>query len=779
MGKLDEAIACHRRALELKPDYAAAQNNLGTALSDLGNLEEAIACYCRALELKPDYPEAQNNLGNAFRKQGKLEEAIACHRRALELKRDFVEAQVSLGNTLSSLGNLEEAIACFRRALELKPDFAEAQSNLGNALKDQGNLEEAIACHRRALELKPDSAEAQVNLAAALSDLGKREEAIASYRRALELKPDFAEAQNSLGVALSGIGRLEEAIACYVRALELRPDFAEAQNNLGIALSRIGRLGEAIACYRRALELEPDSAQAQNNLGNAFRDQGKLEEAIACYHRALELQPDFAVTQNNLGNAFKDQGKLEEAIACYRRALELQPGLAEAENNLGNAFKDQGKVDQAIAGYTRALELRPDYAEAHSNLLCTLQYRTGMTLAELAEAHAEYDRQHAAPLYAPFVRHEKIRHSRRRPRIGFVSPDLGRHPVGFFLIRTLENLGQEQQETICYSDRIIKDGLTHRLQTAATQWRDVFGMSHEGLAEQVRDDGIDILFDLAGHTARNRLLVFARKPAPIQVSWIGYEGTTGLAAMDYLLVDRLMVPEGSERHYRETVLRMPDGYLCYDPPETAPPVGPSPAWERGFATFGSFNNLAKITPEVVAVWAKILLRAPTTRLVLKYRGLEDSAVKERFFNLFGAHGVDPQRLDLLPASSYSDYLATYHQVDVTLDPFPFSGSTITCESLWMGVPVITCPGETFASRHSLSHLSNIGLTETIARDREEYVELAVSLASDRPRLAALRSGLRERMSASPLCDGRRFATHLMSILHDVWEGGVPRLRVEL
>ena len=250
---------------------------------------------------------------------------------------------------------------------------------------------------------------------------------------------------------------------------------------------------------------------------------------------------------------------------------------------------------------------------------------------------------------------------------------------------------KNSSKTICYSDRIVKDDLTHRLQAAATQWRDVIGMSDERLAEQIRADRIDILFDLAGHTAHNRLLVFARKPAPIQITWIGYEGTTGLAAMDYLLADRLMIPEGSERHYRESVLRMPDGYLCYDPPATAPPVGPLPALKNGFATFGSFNNPAKITPEVVAVWAEILRRAPTARLVMKYRGLGDQTVRDRYLELFAAHGVDSQRLDLLPWSSYAEYLATYHQVDVALDPFPFSGSTTTCESLWMGVPVVTCP----------------------------------------------------------------------------------------
>jgi predicted O-linked N-acetylglucosamine transferase (SPINDLY family) len=353
--------------------------------------------------------------------------------------------------------------------------------------------------------------------------------------------------------------------------------------------------------------------------------------------------------------------------------------------------------------------------------------------------------------------------------LGFVSPDLGRHPVGYFLVRVLENFNQEQHETICYSDRIVKDDWTHRFQAAVTQWRDVSGMSDARLAEQIRADRIDVLFDLAGHTAHNRLLVFARKPAPLHITWIGYEGTTGLAAMDYLLADRHMVPEGSRQHYRERVLRMPDGYLCYDPPDAAPPVGPLPSLEKGYATFGSFNNLAKITPEVVAVWAEILRRAPTARLVLKYRGLGDSTVKRRYLDLFAAHGVETQRLELVPPSSYAEYLAAYHQVDVALDTFPFSGSATTCEALWMGVPVVTCPGETFASRHSLSHLSNVGLTETIAHDLDEYVDLAVSLAGDLPHLAVLRAGLRQRMAASPLCDGKRFADNLMSMLHDVWE----------
>jgi predicted O-linked N-acetylglucosamine transferase (SPINDLY family) len=259
-------------------------------------------------------------------------------------------------------------------------------------------------------------------------------------------------------------------------------------------------------------------------------------------------------------------------------------------------------------------------------------------------------------------------------------------------------------------------------------------------------------------------LVFARKPAPVEITWIGYEGTTGLAAMDYLLADRHVLPEGAEQFYRERVLRMPDGYLCYDPPADSPPPSPPPSLQKGFATFGSFNNPAKITAEVVAVWAEILRRAPAARLTMKYRGLDEPGLRSRYLDLFASHGIEPQRLELLPWSSYAEYLAAYQQVDVALDPFPFSGSATTCEALWMGVPVVTCPGETFASRHSLSHLSNLGLTETIAANLDQYVDRAISLAGDLPRLAELRSGLRQRMAASALCDGSRFAAHLASLL---------------
>jgi predicted O-linked N-acetylglucosamine transferase (SPINDLY family) len=483
----------------------------------------------------------------------------------------------------------------------------------------------------------------------------------------------------------------------------------------------------------------------------------------------LELKPDCAQALSNLGNALKDRGELDEAVACYRRALELEPDFSEAHNNLGITLKDLGRLEEAIACWRRALNLKPDFAEAHSNLLLGLQYCTGVTPAALAEAHAEYDRRHAAALRGAIVPHAGVRDSQGRRRVGllrlgFVSPDLGQHPVGCFLVRVLENLDREQVETVCYSDRAVKDDLTHRLQAAATQWRDVIGLSHQRLAEQIRADRIDVLFDLAGHTGHNRLLVFARKPAPIQVTWAGYVGTTGLEAMDYLLADRYEVPPAAEGHYRERVLRMPDDYVCYDPPRYAPSVGPLPALERGQLTLGCFNNPAKITPQAIEVWAKILHRLPGARLVLKFKGWDNGGVARRYAEMFATQAIDPGRVELLGSSPHAALLAEYNRIDLALDPFPYSGGLTTCEALWMGVPVVTCPGETFAGRHSLSHLSNVGLTETIAQALEEYVELAVSLAGDLPRLAALRAGLRERMAASPLCDGKRFAANFMALM---------------
>ena len=665
-------------------------------------------------------------------------------------------------------GRLVDAERIYRRILEVVPDHAEALHLLGVLATQVGHTAAAIDLISRAIAVDPDAVAYHDSLGESYRRAGQPERAIACFHRAIAIRPDRAEVHSNLGNALWELGRLDEAIAACRRAIELRPDLAEGQNNLGNALQDAGRLDEALAAFDRAIALRPGYAAAHNNRGSLLTDLGRLDEAIDALERALQLQPDLAEAYLNLGNARKDQRRLDEAIDAYRQAIALRPRFAAAYNNLGTARLAQGDHEEAIHAYSQLLELRPGDAAAHSNVLLCKQYRTGVNLAELARAHAEWDERHAAPLRTDGKPWKLDRDPERPLRLGFVSPDLHRHPVGFFLVRVLENLDRRAFQAVCYPSRAGRDDLSDRLAAAASEWHEAASLDDAALADRIRADRIDILFDLAGHSAYHRLLVFARRPAPIQVTWIGYVGTTGLSAIDYLIADRFHVPPGAETHYREQVLRMPDGYVCFDPPGEAPTVGPLPALERGYVTFGSFNNLAKITPEVVALWAEIVHRLPGSRLLLVAPALDSVRLRQRLGVAFAAAGADAAQLEFRGMMPRRDLLAAYNTIDLALDPFPYSGGMTTCEALWMGVPVVTCPGETFASRHSLSHLANVGLTETVAADIRDYVERAVRIAQDLPHLARLRAGLRDRMANSPLCNGEQFARHFMTLLRDVW-----------
>jgi predicted O-linked N-acetylglucosamine transferase (SPINDLY family) len=771
-GRLSAAEQIYRQILAIEPEQADALGALGILAEQSLRHAEAADYFARAIRVNPAVAAYHANLGTAYRGLGRLDDSVACCRRALQRTPNDPSVYYNLGNALKDQGKLDEAAGCYQRSIELRPDDLETCLGLALTRKLQGNLEQAVAGYRAALRIKPDWAPAHNNLGDALHGLGKIEEAMGCYRRAIELDPDFAGAYNNLGNAQGALGRRDEAVASLRRALSIEPDFAAAHNNLAVVLHDQGRIDEAIRCCRRALELQADFADAYYNLANALSTQGDLGQAESCYRRAIQIRPDYAAAYDNLGAALQEQGRLDEAVDCHRHALRLRPGLAEALNNLGVALKNQGNLDEALQCFRQAWQSRDDGVKAHSNWLLGLQYQPEATLAGLAAAHAEWDGRHAASLRATWRPQANRRDPQRRLRLGLVSADFGRHPVGFFLVRALESLRATDVEIFCYSTRPDDDPLTARIQAAATAWRPVRWCGDEELAGQIRNDAIDILFDLAGHTAGNRLLLFARKPAPVQITWLGYAGTTGLAAMDYILADRYQIPPEAEVHYRERVLRMPEGYACYDPPGDAPAVSGLPAAERGYVTFGAMHNPAKISLPVVQLWARILHRVPGSRLALKFKGFDQPSVARRYAELFAAEGISRERLDFVGWSEHPQSLAHYRQIDLALDTFPYSGGLTTCESLWMGVPVVTCAGETFASRHSLSHLSNAGLTETIARDREHYQELAVALAGDLPRLAEIRGRLRGQMAAAPLCDGPRFARNFAALLRDVWRAWV-------
>jgi predicted O-linked N-acetylglucosamine transferase (SPINDLY family) len=631
-----------------------------------------------------------------------------------------------------------------------------------------GRLEMAGEIYRRILQADAHQADARHLLGVIAHQSGRHAEAEREIREAIAVNPSVAAYHNNLGEVCRALGRLEEAAACYRRAMDIEPRYPDPHNNLGEVYRARTEFDEAAACYREAIELDPNYAAAHNNLGLALGELGQVAESAACFRRALDRAPNLAATWSNLGQAMQSRNDYDEALTCYERALALNPDYAGAHNNLGNAMRDQGLLGESLACYDRALHLRPDMLAACSNRLCALRCDPAVGPEVLAEAHAAFNRRFAAPLRAAWQAHANSRDPDRPLRLGFVSPAFCRGPMGSFLIRALENLDRTQYEIYCYSDRSRDDALSVRFQAASSAWFRTAGLSDEQLTARIRGDRIDVLFDLAGHAPHHRLLVFARRPAPIQITWIDSVGSSGLEAMDYVLADDRLIPRQCEAQYRERVLRMPHGYVCYEPADVAPAVAPLPAADRGFVTFGSFNQPAKIQAQVVRLWSEILRRVPDSRLVMKYRGLTGTLARRQYREWFEAEQIAAHRVELLPHSPLDQCLAEYRRIDIALDPFPHNGGLTTCDALWMGVPVVTCPGQTFASRQSLSHLSTIGLTETIAADLDEYVEIAVRLASDLPHLAALRAGLREQMAGSPLCDGKRFAQDFMAAVREAW-----------
>ena len=497
-----------------------------------------------------------------------------------------------------------------------------------------------------------------------------------------------------------------------------------------------------------------------------FREKGQLNEAIAACRQAIALKPGYADAHSNLGIALSDKGQLDEAIAACRQAIALKPNFPVPRSNLGTAFKNAGRLDDALDSYRSALALAPDRADIHSNLLLTLNYHPGFDAHAIAAEHRLWNRCHGEPLRSSLQPHPNDRNPERRLRIGYVSPDLRDHVVARFLLPLLENHDRTAFEIFAYAQVPVPDAMTQRLRTHADAWRSLVGLSDAQAAELIRQDRIDILVDLAGHTANNRLLVFARKPAPVQVTWLGYPNTTGLDTIDYRLTDSFADPSGStDLHCSEKLFRLPACAWCFEPS-----ASPAVAGRReGPITFGCLNNFAKITGPMLALWGRILQAVPESRLLVKSASFGNASVRQRVQQILGELGIAPERLELRGyEADYGGHLALYEQMDIALDTFPYHGTTTTCEALWMGVPVVSLAGGSHVSRVGVSLLANVGLSDLAATSPEEYVSIAVKLAGDLPRLTHLRSTLRERMAASSLMDAPRFARDIEAAFRQMW-----------
>jgi predicted O-linked N-acetylglucosamine transferase (SPINDLY family) len=577
----------------------------------------------------------------------------------------------------------------------------------------------------------------------------------------------MAVAHNNLGGVLRRMGRLDEAVAAYRRAIAIKPDYADAFHNLGSTLHDLKRFPGAIAAIERAVQLKPDHAEAFDTLGNSLKDLRRYEEAIAAYRRSLDLKADSAPVHNNLGTALWDAGRLDEAADMLERALALQPDLAAACNNLGNVRRNQGRLDEALACFRRAVELQPELVKAASNLVYALHFHPDYDAPAILAEHRRWARLYAEPLAAEIRPHENDRTVHRKLKVGFVSPDFREHPVGRLLLPLLAHLDRREVEVWCYSDVPVPDGVTERLKALADRWQETAGLDDRRVADRVRGDRIDILIDLALHTAGNRMLVFARKPAPVQATMLGLPSTTGLGTIDYRLTDPYLDPPGAvDADYSERSIRLPHSFWCYQPPEHTPPVTGLPALSRGIVTFGCLNQFTKVSRAALLVWIEVLRSLPGSRLLIHAQpGSHRDAVR----TLLQDAGIAADRIEFAGKAPLLAYFQTYQGLDLCLDPFPHNGGTTTMDSLWMGVPVITLSGRTAVGRGGASLLSNLGLEELIARTPRDYVAIALRWARDPVGLAALRSGLRPRVQASPLMDGRSYAAAVEAALRGMWE----------
>jgi predicted O-linked N-acetylglucosamine transferase (SPINDLY family) len=600
----------------------------------------------------------------------------------------------------------------------------------------------------------------------AFLEQGKVAEAAEKFRQALHLRADFPEAYNNLGYTLARQGQWTEAIACYQEALRLRPEFVEAYGNLAAAFQDQGQFAEAETNLRAAVRLRPEFAGTHFNLGAALLKQKRSAEAMGCFERAVQLEPGFAKGHHSLGLALRDLGRLDEAQASYEKALRLKPDYPETYLDLGNLHKDQGLLDEALTAYRTALELRPD-APYHSNLVYGLSYHPGYDAETVLEECRRWDHQHAEPLSGFIQPHTNDRCPDRCLRIGYVSPDFRAHPVGRFLLPILEAHDHAQFEIFCYASQHEADALTDRCRALADTWRNIFPLSDQQAADLIRRDRIDLLVDVTMHMAGNRLLVFARKPAPVQLTYLAYCGTTGLRTMDYRLTDPYLdPPDHDDRYYAEQSIRLPQTYWCYPLLAKGPSVNALPALATGHVTFGCLNNFFKVTPVTLDAWCRLLRALPGARLVLHAHA---GRHRERVRDFFAQQQIAPERLEFVPSAPLPEYLGRYGRLDVALDPFPYGGGTTTCDALWMGVPVVSKAGPTALGRGGLSILSNVGLADLVAQDDDQYIDIAVSLASDLSRLSELRASLRERLQASPLMDGPRFTRALEAVYRRLWQ----------
>ncbi len=633
-----------------------------------------------------------------------------------------------------------------------------------------GHVGDAQACYRKALALSPRHAQVQYLLGSLLGQGGALNEARSLLEQAVAIEPAFLEAHAILGNVRSLSSDPHGARASYERAISLDPQNHALYNNLGHLLKDSGQTEEAATCFEEAARLGPEHADYAYQLGTLYGALNRPEQAIDWNERAIRLNEGLVEAHTNLAAIYKSLGFIEESMLSLERALALRPEGTIELNNMGLVYLDQARHAEAADAFRQALDADPGFSAAHSNLLLSSHYSAGRAREDVFADHRSWAQKQEARLEGFDPAYENPPEPARRLRVGYVSPDFREHSVARFIEPVLRQHDADHFEAYLYVTHPCTDSVADRLRGLVDgRWRDVHGLTDDQALHRIREDRIDILVDLAGHTAGNRLSLFAEKPAPVQLTWLGYPDTTGLKAIGHRLVDAWTDPEGgSEAYHSETLIRLEGGFLCFEPPAESPPPSPPPMMASGHVTFGSFNTLCKLNHDVLSQWAAILRAVSGSRLILKAVQLRDEANRDRVQGLFQAEGVADRVETIGWLDSREDHLGLYGRVDVALDPFPYNGTTTTCEALWMGVPVLTLAGEAHAGRVGTSLLNQIGHPELIAATRNDYQSLAVALANDSARLEALRDGLRSAMQKSQLLDASGFTFSLETVYRTLW-----------
>ena len=676
-----------------------------------------------------------------------------------------IEARFADAVNRHQAGDVAAAEQHYRRILDDDPQHAGALSNLGVIL-GKSDPAEAVRLYTAAITANPGQLDAHFNLGNLFRKLGRPQDAAAAYQAALRIDANNFRAYLNLGLAVGDAGDWANAIECFRKAVRLEPTLPDAYNLLGDGLYRTGRLDEAIGVFQEFIVRCPDDPRGHHNLGLAIASKGEYEASIPVLEQSLKLRPNYPDAHNSLGVALEALGRADEAQSHYRQATELRPDYADAWSNLGTSLTEQGRVSEAIDALRKSLELRPDH-RVGDNLLLALCYSSELSPEQLRDEHVNWAATFADPLTPAEPPRRAVTDPKRRLKIGYVSGDFRSHTAAGLIELLLTHHDRNRVHVTCYPNVSKADEATDRMRRLADAWRPVTGATDAKMAEMIQADVIDILVDLSGHTAGNRLQVFARKPAAVQATLFGYPATTGITAIDVRITDAYADPPGeTESLCVERLVRLPEVAWAYRPPAVAPSPNALPSQSRRTFTFGCLNNPAKLSEACAEAWARILKAVPRSRLVLLAGRSADAAqaTAERFTKL----GVASDRLELVYRLPANEYFEAYQPIDLALDPFPFNGGVTTCDALWMGVPVLTVAGKDYRSRQGVSLLNNLGLPEFVADSPDKMVELAATWSDQREGLADLRSSLREMMEVSPITQAEQYVRHLEAALREVW-----------